>query len=223
MENNYASKEMLRYLDIRNIFFRSDGGITSVVQPLFIELRNMVVISGNRLQETGALVIVTQTAEYRIPVKTERTSSLAVSACWTLVYLDVVPDAFAEKIIELKKIMRKSGRRAEERFDIGMKRWQQFGLISPMVDMHVENQHVRCVVSNASFHGALLTGERSSARIGSPCRLICAFADGVVTQCASIVNAANTKNSGTYYDYSLHFLEPVSIMWQKQLNMFIGE
>ena len=224
VSNGYVSKETLRYLGIRNIFFKSVGGITAVVQPLFIEVRNMVVTSGNGMQPSGFLVMESDNGDAQIPVRAERNEGLGVSSCWTLVYQEPIPDALAVKIIELKKLARISGRRAEERFDVGLDRWRDFTLVSPVVELHGGKERVRCVIANVSFHGALVTGERSSLRIGCSCQFICTFTGEIrrVIQDAVLVNARNADDAGKFFAYSLHFSEPLSIIWQEKVRAFIG-
>lgn len=136
-----------------------------------------------------------------------------------LVFEEPLEESLVRKVFEVARTLRSAGRRTENRYEIGIEGAKRFGLASPVVELSDGMQNAKCIISNASLLGVLLTGDRSHISIGSPVCLKCKFADEkhVVLQKSVAVSIGRASSSSSHFFYSLHFVEPVSFIWQKHI------
>lgn len=208
-----VGKEFLSVLHIANIYFRDFGGITTIIRLINFSNTKCTVFSGNDLPGVGKLVIeikenlTSRTIELFVsPVK-----DFTENNTFTLFYEDPLPADFEEKVNKLNDILIKSENRKELRYEVGLKNWQNFGLQKPDTYFLDGTIPVKNIISNASIHGVLLTGNRSHVKIGDKVIFECMFKNGMMKQPSIIINADVAAQ--TYFRYSLRFLEPLSLSW----------
>ena len=210
-----VTREFLEQLDIKNIFFRNIGGITNVINIIDFATEKATVSCGNELPQNGILVIDTvnkNTLEKkRIELLVSSIKDFSITNTYTLFYEDPLPFDFQEKIIRLNELLKKSESRKELRYNVGLDNWKQFGLTRPDNILSFTNGNIKCIISNASIHGTLLTGERSHIQIGDKAILSLLFDDGKINLTGIIINAVQAAES--YFRYSMRFLEPLSLLW----------
>ena len=217
-QRQILSPESLAFLGIDTMFYRTEDGITAIVQPLYIEPLALTVFAGAKLQPQGFLCITMKDrTDYCIQVRTEKLSNDTYADCWNIIFLEPLPYTLTDKIKELNAIDKESGKRSEERYEINTANAKKFGMKTPVCTLACGTRTVRCVIANASVHGALLTGERSFITVGSPVTFRCSFILGYVAQNAVIVSIRNAGNTTDYYSYALHFIEPLSLVWKQKI------
>ena len=88
-----VTREFLEQLDIKNIFFRSIGGITSVITIIDFATEKATVSCGNELPQNGILVIDTvnkNTLEKkRIELLVSSIKDFSITNTYTLFYEDL--------------------------------------------------------------------------------------------------------------------------------------
>lgn len=210
-----VTREFLEQLDVKNMFFRSFGGITSVITLIDFSTEKATISCGNELPVNGILVIDTldkNTLEQkRIELFTSVIKDFSITNTYTLFYEDPLPFLFQEKLNRLNELMKKSESRKEFRYNVGLDNWKQFGLTRPDLLLAFDNGSVKCIITNASIHGTLLTGSRSLVKIGDKAKLGLSFEDGKANLTGIIVSAVPAADS--YFRYSMRFLEPLSLLW----------
>ena len=210
-----VTREFLEQLDIKNIFFRSIGGITSVITIIDFATEKATVSCGNELPQNGILVIDTVNKntlkKKRIELLVSSIKDFSITNTYTLFYEDPLPFDFQEKLIRLNELLKKSESRKELRYNVGLDNWKQFGLTRPDLLLTFENGTAKCIITNASIHGTLLTGSRSLIKIGDKARLSLGFEEGKVNLTGIIISAIPAADN--YFRYSMRFLEPLSLLW----------
>lgn len=204
--------EAIKFLEIKNIFFETDGGITTIINPIEFSTSFLLVNSSAKLPPFGKIVVVTNTAEYKIDVK----AIFDKYNVYKLYLVSSLPEDLSLKIKDLNYISAESEKRKEERYEIGLENWEKFGLLKPECCIQVHGEKIKCVISNASIHGVLLIGSRSFITIGQPVVFTCQFhLLHKISQQAVLVTSENLTKS--YFKYALQFIDPVSIYWKKQI------
>lgn len=210
-----VSREFLEQLDITNIFFRSIGGITNVITPIDFSTEKTIVSCGNELPQNGFLVIDIENKntleKKRIEILVSPIKDFSITNTYTLFYEDPLPFDFQEKLNRLNEILKKSENRKEFRYNVGLDNWKQFGLTRPDLLLSFDNGTAKCIISNASIHGTLLTGTRSLIKIGDKAKLNLVFEDGKSILPGIIISAEPAAEN--YFRYSMRFLEPLSLLW----------
>lgn len=213
--------DFLEWIGIRNMFAEC-GGMTSCLQPLLMETGYWVVSGSSALSETCTVVVrMIDGEEFRIAAKCRRLDDGRFPRCWKLVFPEHLPERLCEGAEEMARVSVESDRRKEERFDVGLKGWERFGLTSPVCILTepLSRKNVKCLVCNVSVHGALLAGGRNMRLCaGGAAVLRMRFSDGMVSQKCAIIQvrpAGNPDNSL----YSVSFLEPVSFRWQRHIKL----
>ena len=204
------TREHLRMLDIINIYFKTFGGISSVVRILGMTENTTNVLSGNEIPDKGILVI-----EFSDETKSEIfvtvIKDFSETNTYTLFHEDALPIVLQEKIKKLNDILFRSELRKEFRYEIGLKNWQQFGLSKADCSfIDSSNAFIRCIINNASIHGVLITGTLSHVKIGEKVIFTCSFEETIKLS-GIVINASSCGNG--FFRYSLRFLEPLSIIW----------
>lgn len=210
-----VSKEFLERLNINNIYFRSFGGITTILRPENITSEKTTVVCGNELPEKGILTIDTEEKntlqKRRIEIFVSVIKDFSMNNSFTLFFEDPLPQDFEKELIIINDILKKSDSRREFRYDIGMNNWNTFGLTRPDLNLLFANGNIKCIISNASIHGAMLTGNRSMIKIGDKASLLCDFEEEKLKLPGIVISADSA--AGGYFRYSLRFLEPLSLSW----------
>ncbi len=209
-----VSKEFLNKIDVKNIFFRNCGGITSIITLILFDSMKATIFCSSEITENGILIIDRIKENFqkeRIEIFVTAIKDYSQNNTWTLFFEDPLPEDFENKVNKLNNLLQKSEKRKEFRYEIGLENWKDFGLSSPAQLLTVDNHSIKCIISNASIHGALLTGERSLIKIGSKANLICHFSDKKVKLNCIVINASIAATN--YYRYSIRFLEPLSLSW----------
>lgn len=210
-----VSKEFFERLNIKNIYFRSFGGITTILRPENFTTEKTTVVCGNELPDKGILTIDTEDKtslqKNRIEIFVSVIKDFSMNNSYTLFFEDPLPQNFEKEIKIINDILKKSDSRREFRYDIGMNNWNKFGLTRPDLNLLFANGTIKCIISNASIHGAMLTGNRSMIKIGDKASLLCDF-EKEKLKLPGIVISAESAVSG-YFRYSIRFLEPLSLSW----------
>ena len=210
-----VSKEFLERLNIQNIYFRTFGGITTILRPENFSTEKITVVCGNELTDNGILIIDTSNKitmeKRRIEIFVTVVKDFSMNNSFTLFFEDPLPEDFEAELITINNILKKSDSRREFRYNIGIDNWNKFGLTRPDLNLLFANGNVKCIISNASIHGAMLTGNRAMIKIGDKASLICDFEDGKQHLPGIVISADSA--AGGYFRYSLRFLEPLSLSW----------
>lgn len=210
-----VSKEFLERLNIKNIYFRSFDGITTLLCIETFSAEKTTVVCGSELQEQGILTIDTEDKntllKNRIEIFVSVIKDFSMNNSFTLFFEDPLPQKFRQEVENINSIQKKSEKRKEFRYDIGMNGWNTFGLIRPGQLLLFANGSTKCIISNASIHGVMLTGNRTMIKIGDKASLICYFVKETLKLPGIIISADSV--SGGYFRYSLRFLEPLSLSW----------
>lgn len=210
-----VSKEFLERLNIKNIYFRSFGGITTLLCLEAFSTEKATVVCGNELPENGILTIDTEDKttlhKHRIEIFVSVIKDFSMNNSFTLFYEDPLPQEFGQEVENINSIQKKSENRKEFRYDIGMTGWNTFGLTKPDQLLLFANGSAKCIISNASIHGVMLTGNRAMIKIGDKASLICNFTEETLKLPGIVISADSV--SGGYFRYSLRFLEPLSLSW----------
>lgn len=213
------NNEIMDYLKLKNIFLELSGGITSVIIPVKISKTHITVYSSASLVEQKCVLKLEfrNGEDFRIVCDIEKNSDEI--NCYNCYFDDPLPESILVKVSELDTLFKNCNKRSEQRLEIGLENWKKFGMIRCDCNFTFNNKHtIKTIISNASYHGVLLIGERSFAQIGELVLFNCAFNDCVVSQKANIINAELITQ--TYYKYALHFIDPVSLYWVKKIDEF---
>ena len=157
--------------------------------------------------------------EASIPVRAEKAENiLSLTNCHKMIFNADLPDFLAEKVRQYRKLMLKSEKRKEQRFPVGQENWKKFSLKNPNCTLsNLRGVSVPCVIINASVHGALVIGTRSlSFHIDDRLILTADFTDNMARLRATLVNSESVQDK--YWRYSLHFTDPVSLLYLNHLN-----
>ena len=214
LQNN----EIMDYLRLKNIFLELPGGITSVIIPVKISNVSITVFSSANLEEQKCILKpeFRNGEDFRIVCDIEKNPD--EGNCYNCYFDDPLPQPLLVKVSELDTLCKNSNKRCEQRLEIGLENWQKFDMVRCDCNFTFNKHTVKTIISNASYHGVLLIGERSFAQIGELVTFNCAFNDCAISQKANIINAEIITQ--TYFKYSLHFIEPVSLYWIKKIDNF---
>ena len=213
------NNEIMDYLKLKNIFIELKGGITSVIIPVKIFKTHINIYSSANLEEQKCILKLEfrNGEEFRIVCDIEKNSDEI--NCFSCYFDDPLPESILVKVSELDTLYQNSNKRSEQRLEIGLENWQKFGMVRCDCNFTFNKHTVKTIISNASYHGTLLIGERSLAQIGELVCFNCAFKDCAISQKANIINAEFVTQA--YFKYSLHFIDPVSLYWIKKIDDFL--
>ncbi len=220
--SEYISQEALRFFGIKNVYFIHSGGITVLCKPLVMKKDRWICTCSSGISENGILRLSftdVYISEKDIPVHTQKTDDiLSLTNCHKLIFDAPLPDFLSDRIRMYRKLLVKSEKRKEQRFQVGQENWKKFSLKSPDCTLaNLKGSSVPCVIINASMHGALVIGTRSlSFHVGDRLILAADFTDIRAAIPATLVNTESVQDK--YWRYSLHFTEPVSLAWLNHLN-----
>ena len=204
--------DIMKYLEIKNVYFKNFGGITFVIRILEITIDKITIVSSGELPDKGILIIESNNSEYKI--FTTVVKDFSMNNSYTLFLEDPLDINMQNKITEIENIKKDTEKRKEDRYDVGLNNWRLFGLKLPETSIIASKEIVKCIISNASFHGVLLVGTRSFIKIGDRIIFQCQFNDIALKQEAIIVNSIPLKQN--YFSYSLRFMNP-SLEWCKRI------
>lgn len=204
--------DKLQYLQVKNLYFKTAGGITTIINAVDITQTYCEVTTGNNLPESGFLVLQTSVFEYVIKVTINKNEN----GIYRLNYNQELNKVLLTRLIQLDNLKNKTNQRKEERYDVGLNNSDKFGLASPECYLLLQSGKVKCIISNASIHGVLLIGERSFLKIGESVFFFSKFKNNLsVKQSGIVIAAENIKLN--YFRYSLNFIEPISVVWQEKI------
>ncbi len=220
--SEYISQEALKFFGIKNTSFIQDGGISVLCKLLVVKKNWCICTCSAEIIKKGILRISytdTKIPETDIPVHTEKTDDIpALTNCYKMFFDAPLSDFLGARIRQYRKLMLRSEKRREQRFPVGQENWKAFSLKNPNCKLtNKKGVSVPCVIINASVHGTLVIGMRSLSFHVSDCLILSAdFTDCHVSQTATLVNTAAVQD--IYWRYSLHFTDPVSLVWLNHLN-----
>lgn len=219
-----AYADVLKFLEITNCYFKySDSAETIIIKPIIIDVSFWIVMAANNIPQGGKLVIHTDEI-YALDVETEPymfedDDTTYVKLCFT----QQIPEELQSRITKYTILRQFSEKRKEERYDIGLANWELFGLEKAEQKLfHNKNSSIKCIISNISVHGALVTGKAAYIRIGeNVAKLYCTFNNPIDTIMQSALIVRIDKKTSQLYRYSLRFIEPVSLGWQGRFNSYV--
>ena len=95
-----VSKEFYERLNIQNIYFRSFGGITTILRPETFTPEQATVVCGSELPEKGILTIDTENKntlqKRRIEIFVSVIKDFSMNNSFTLFFEDPLPQDFEE-------------------------------------------------------------------------------------------------------------------------------
>lgn len=210
--------EFYDFLGITGIFIELEGGDTVMATTDFIDLKKIRIKPSGEITSNNVNVkfVLKTGGEEKIACTIEKDYSN--SDCYYCNYTSPVPDAIKDKIMEFTNINQISDKRAEIRYPIGIENWKIFGLKTVDVSFVLDDKITRSVINNVSYHGCLLTGERSSTRIGSVVTFYADTKEGYIAQKANLVQVE--KVAENYFRYRFNFISPISLKWIKLVKNF---
>lgn len=218
----YISKEVLKFLGIRNVYFIYLGKITVLCKTLVIKKDRWICTCSSEIPKNGVLKLSlndSDISEYSVPVHTKRIIDiLSFTNCYTMILEEPLPESLAERIKQYRKLLIRSEKRKEQRYPVGQENWKKFSLKTPCCTLSkVKGSSAQCVIVNASVHGALVVGTRSlSFHVSDRLLLAAEFNDCRTAIPATLVNTESVQDK--YWRYSLHFIDPISLAWLNHLN-----
>lgn len=223
LQNNQGFSDMLQFLGIDSVFFDFDNGMQTLLRPEKINGSEWICITNTELSSFGKIKLQMNDSTYVFKIMTELLDSFIHE--YKITFLEKLPEPLAAKLEEYNKLVNSIERRKEERFDIGLKHWQDFNLKSAdqMIYFH-NNNSLKCIFNNVSVHGAMITGESSELKPNEDViklSVIFADIDEAIMQPAVICRISH--KSKELFCYSLKFLEPLSLAWQKQIELFASK
>lgn len=216
-ESNIIASDGLLYLDIKETFFQNLNGEQAILRVLCVETDRWVVASSSVLDADGILKLVTSKDVLKFPCRTEKMSFEQFSSCYLIIFTEPLPEMLVKEILFLKKTIRTSSRRKEDRFTIGVTNYKKFGFSSPVQQFKIKDRKSQCFMNNVSVHGAMITVNKIGIQNGE--RLLLMF--NLETPSERILQPAIVVNvkavSLEYSQISLSFTAPVSFLWQKRV------
>lgn len=207
--------EICKYLNISNLFLELPSSVTVIVIPVKINEDVLTISSSVHLENKGILKIELKTGElYSIACDIQKITEKNNN--YNCYFLCSLPESIKIQIGQLNHISEIRNKRTEIRFDVGLDNWENFGLTKPECLFLNKNIPVKCLISNASVHGLLLVGQRSSIKIGEIAFFSCLSKEGPINIQAVLVKSTNLTT--TYFSYGFRLLEPLPIAWLKLIN-----
>lgn len=215
-------KDVLNFLEIKNIVFDFENGKTSSLQIERISEKEFICFSSSTLVPLGTLIIETDSGFFPIKCLTQSLSYSYYIGEYRIEFLEALPKFLIKKIRKYNALIKKSNRRSEERYDVGLKKWQDFLLERADQRLIIsKTENIRCILTNVSFHGALLTGESSRLKVNeSVVYLAMRFTSPMETIIQPAVICRIENRTKELSRYSLKFIEPYSLSWQKRIEAF---
>ncbi len=219
-DNLLLSQDALDFLDIKECFFITDSFEQIIFRPIYMEIDKWIVISSACLSSFGTARIVFLENQFEVSCSVEPIKIENFSNCYMLIFKDKLPENILIKLMQVKKTFRSSSRRSEERFEIGIAKYKNFGFSSPVQYFLFNERKVQCFVNNASVHGAMITTENLEVKTGERIKLLFSFENPLekIPQFALVVN--RNSFTGGFLRLSLNFIEPISFLWQKRICSF---
>lgn len=207
--------EICKYLNISNLFLELPTSVTVIVIPEKINEDVLTINSSVHLENKGILKIELKTGElYSIACDIQKV--IEKNNNYNCYFLCSLPESIKIQINQLNNISEIRNKRTEIRYDVGINKWEDFGLTHPECLFFNKNMPVKCLISNASVHGLLLIGQRSSIKIGEMAIFSCASKEGPIKIQAVLVKSNNLTT--TYFSYGFRLLEPLPINWLKLIK-----
>ncbi len=237
-----AYADVLRFIGIKHCYFLYPDGKTEVVKPLKITETGWTVIAASKQRAadkqraavkqradervTGEQRLVIQTAEpddsLTVPVQVVPCDTDAFgNNCLELIFPEPFPEWLERRIAEYRRIILSSEKRSEERYEVGLGGWKGFGLRSAEQRLLAGSKPVKALLNNVSIHGSLITAESAPVKAGETItKLCCVFAgpEEYVFQNAVVVRVE--RKTERLYRYSLRFVEPIALIWQKRIELY---
>ena len=226
MSELIIQNDCTKFLELENIFYKFSDGSTSLIRPFQLELDKWLVFAARELileseiEGKGNLVLITKTKEVlSIPVIAYVKYEDDIGKFWCLSFLQQLPTIIAKKVFDYKKIILSTSKRKENRYDVGISGAKFFKLAQPDCIMLVSNIKVKCIFTYVSIHGALLIGQKAVFKKNDTRITIVAdflVPNEKISQKGVIVNSERMPNE--LIRYSIKFIEPISILWQKRIR-----
>lgn len=215
------STDILKFLGIESLVFEYENGKTSsLVLEYFTDENDFAVFSSLPLSENGKVRIETFGRNLIFDCETsEIRNSLGE---YKITFSEPLPKAILEKIAEYRALKIIAEKRREERFEVGLKKTDDFFLARPdQYLIYLKDRKIRCILNNVSFHGALITGETSALKINENIvQLAVRFVNPIETVLQPAVVARIELCTKELARYSLKFIEPFSTSWQQRVENF---
>lgn len=119
-------KDVLNFLEIKNIVFDFENGKTSSLQIERISEKEFICFSSSPIVPLGTLIIETDSGFFPVKCFAHSLSYSYYIGEYRIEFLETLPKFLIKKIREYNALIKKSNRRSEERYDVGLKKWQDF-------------------------------------------------------------------------------------------------
>jgi hypothetical protein len=224
-----AYADVLSFIGIRNCYFLYPDGKTGIVKPLKITETGWTVIAGESVSGRQRLIIQTEKADniLDVPVLAAPCEKEVLGKnCLEIIFPEPFPEWFEQRIAEYRRIILSSEKRSEQRYDVGLTGWKSFGLRSGEQRLFALNKPVKAFLNNVSIHGSLITAEQvprepALVKAGETMAKLCcifSYPEEYVFQNAVVVRVE--QKTPRLYRYSLRFVEPVALIWQKRIELY---
>ncbi len=216
-KTNIIATDGLLFLDIKETFFQNQNGEQAILRVLCVETDRWLAASSSPLDQNGTLKLVTTKDIFTFPCKTEKMNFEQFSNCYLVCFTQSLPENLVKEILFLKKTIRVSSRRKEERFTIGVTNYKKFGFSNPCQFFKLKERKFQCFMNNISVHGAMITVSKTGIQNGERILLMFTLVEPEerILQPAIVVNVKAL--SLEYCQMSLSFTAPVSFLWQKRI------
>lgn len=217
--NTYG--DVLKFLEIENVFFDFQTGKTAALQIEKIDNKKWIVFSSDLLIPMGIINIQTNMQEYRLKCFTKPITNDIGE--YEIELYDSLPQTLSLKIEEYNNLVNSSERRKEERYDVGLTKWQEFKLQTPDQRLYYNKTNaIKCLINNVSVHGCLVTGESSKLKISQDIvKMAIRFNDPGEIILQSAVICRIVQKTPQLFRYSLNFIEPLALSWQKRIEDYV--
>ncbi len=190
-------------------------GRTISILPTDISLNNLYITSSHELTSDGILNITLLNDE---DIKIHITSKKLSDYYYEVVLKESFPDSLKTKISELLTLQNQKEKRIEKRYEIGLENWKSFGLYTPEISIIYNSSHYKAIISNISFHGALIITENPNLQINDNITINMTFTTNLqqIIQNAYVLNKSLMENG--FLRCNLRFKDPVNINLTKYIN-----
>ena len=196
------STQITEFIKINHCFFTSPSSAAAhIVKPLRITLDSWTALCHEKLNNEGILTVQCEDNNFELRVKC-KSNEIESSHYVTFTFLEGMPETLKNNIIKYTTIRESLEKRSEDRFEVGLKLTEDFGLARRSQIMYTDSkEQIRCIINNVSMSGALITAEYAKVAAGKNIvTLIVEFRDPIETLAlkASIVRI--DKKTGGFYE-----------------------
>ena len=219
-----AYADILDFLGFKNFFFIFPNKTTTILKPLRINnINTWTVLSGSELPHAGIISLDSNgvSISLNVLISSENNDEYGIYR-YLMTFTKALPNELISKIISYQKILENNNKRCEERYYIGLKDYNRFGLRTADQTFYYNHEiPVKFILNNISIHGAMITGEKAEIKISETViTLVFAFQhpEEYLMQKALAVHIE--QKAEKLFRYSLRFLDPISIILQQRIYLY---